>query len=669
MTKRTVIFISLILSLAIYTNNNEISNIHFVFLADVSGSMEETYNNNELEIKSNKIYDLLENITEELSSKNSKNALVSGILFGTQKKGEIADLISLTDLASRSFNFPKVDNSKERLISLLESYGAISIKNFMYKDISPNEKECNFFYNILKDDSSFCYQIVESLPYQCKDRYYEYEKYGVKGGATLAAGALSLVNPFLGAVAAGVTYYFADNKISGTENDSIINEINQKLKKCIMHKLKEPLNSFEWDKKNYQSKPAKEVLNSIKILKDKIPSRNNIIDSFSDYIYGYTPLKKAIEKTYEIIKKDSENTIKIIVILSDGLSTDGNPNDLKNLIKQKKNTYIVTLYFSSDKVSQPKQLYFRKPYGNEGLEQLYDLASEINPYCPIFDMLEERGWKVDYTQKSKLFLMANSIDIFEEFINVLNSFVNGNILGNMISKIELNEYITFYNKDHRINEKQKGGICWCHSLSKVIEYASHRIYRGRYLEKYPYPVFSELRDNLIEKYKPEGKKISEFDEILDKTLPKYFLRYSKYSNSQEEKIKIALMKGRPLVFTYFLSEKQWTNFSNFFKKNKKGILTTEILNRGISDNSLKNDEREGHAVILIEYNEDGYICLNSWGESFGDKGKFRIKTINVLGDSVIYDVYFYERDLPNDLKKEWNWYSQQNEKKFKEKYY
>ena len=148
MTKRTVIFISLILSLAIYTNNNEISNIHFVFLADVSGSMEETYNNNELEIKSNKIYDLLENITEELSSKNSKNALVSGILFGTQKKGEIADLISLTDLASKSFNFPKFDNSKERLISLLESYGAISIKNFMYKDISPNEKECNFFYNI-----------------------------------------------------------------------------------------------------------------------------------------------------------------------------------------------------------------------------------------------------------------------------------------------------------------------------------------------------------------------------------------------------------------------------------------------------------------------------------------------------------------------------------------
>jgi len=284
-------------------------------------------------------------------------------------------------------------------------------------------------------------------------------------------------------------------------------------------------------------------------------------------------------------------------------------------------------------------------------------------------MLEERGWKVDYTQKSKLFLMANSIDIFEEFIYVLNSFVNGNILGNMISKIQFYEDITFYNKNHRINEKQKGRICWCHSLSKVIEYASHRIYRGRYLEKYPYPVFSELRDNLIEKYKREEKKIYEIDKILDKTLSKYFLRYSKYSNSQEEKIKIALMKGRPLAFQYLLSKKQWTNFGNFFEKNKKGILTKEILNRGISDNSLKNDEREGHVVILIEYNEDGYLFLNSWGESFGDKGQFRIKTLNVLEDSVIYDVYFYESDLPNELKKEWNWYSQQNEKKFKEKYF
>ena len=90
-----------------------------------------------------------------------------------------------------------------------------------------------------------------------------------------------------------------------------------------------------------------------------------------------------------------------------------------------------------------KKVYFKKPYGNsKGLEQLYNLASEIEPYSPIFDLLEERGWDIDYTKKSKLFVKANNIEIYEEFFEVLNIFVNGNnILGDMISKIKINDYI------------------------------------------------------------------------------------------------------------------------------------------------------------------------------------------------------------------------------------
>ena len=78
--------------------------------------MKDSYDNNELEGKSGKIYDLFEDITNRLSSKNNKNVLVSGILFGT-KKGKIADLISLTDLANEEFNFPKIPDSKEKLIN------------------------------------------------------------------------------------------------------------------------------------------------------------------------------------------------------------------------------------------------------------------------------------------------------------------------------------------------------------------------------------------------------------------------------------------------------------------------------------------------------------------------------------------------------------------------
>ena len=463
----------------------------------------------------------------------------------------------------------------------------------------------------------------------------------------------------LGLAGIGASSYFSydySNKIiNNKENDKIIEEIIEQLKKCVMHKLKVPLERFDWNKEIFELKPAKDVLNSIKILKEKIPLRNNsnLMNSFSDYIYYYTPLKKAINKAIEITKKDSKETIKIIVILSDG-----------------KNTYIMSCYFSSNKVNNPKQLYYNRPNGDRGLEQLYDLASDINPYSPIFDMLEERGWNVNYTKKSKLFVMANHAEIFEEFFDVLNSFINGiNILGNLISNIKLNEYITFYNKEHRINERQASRICWCHSLSKVIEYAGHRIYRGKYLQKYPYPVFSALRDFLVNEYKRKGKSDKKMKRILNEILPSFFLRYSYCNNIEEDKIKIALMKGRPLVLTFGLYAKQWANFKDFFDKNKTGILTEDILSKDIPDNLIQKEKNAGHAVLLIEYNENGFVCLNSWGKNFGDNGKFTIRNINILEKPAIFDVYFEESDLPMELINEWKEYSQKNEKEFKDRYF
>ena len=157
--------------------------------------------------------------------------------------------------------------------------------------------------------------------------------------------------------------------------------------------------------------------------------------------------------------------------------------------------------------------------------------------------------------------------------------------------------------------------------------------------------------------------------ILDQILPNYYLRYSAYYKIQEENVKKALMIGRPLVYTYKFTAMQNANFQQFFRENKTGILTKEILNRNIPYNSYKRFKEGGHAVILIEYNEDGFVLLNSWGEDFGDKGKFRIKILDVLGNPFIIDVYVDKNNLPDDLKREWKEYSQENEKIFKNKYF
>ena len=132
-------------------------------------------------------------------------------------------------------------------------------------------------------------------------------------------------------VSSYASYKASDSIIENKENDEVIREVVEQLKKCIKYKLEEPLNSFNWNKNNFEEKTAKDVLKSIKSLRENIPIRknSNLMNTFSDYIYSNTPLKAAMKKAIEIVNKNSKETKKIIVILSDGESTDGDPNELK----------------------------------------------------------------------------------------------------------------------------------------------------------------------------------------------------------------------------------------------------------------------------------------------------------------------------------------------------
>ena len=100
----------------------------------------------------------------------------------------------------------------------------------MEKDISPNEDECNFIYNILKNDPPFFRKIVESLPNQCKNgNYKEYEQYDEDSNwfnKQLTWVKNTLVD-FSSPVVNGV------GKLVGKEDEIIIDEIFKTMKNCI----------------------------------------------------------------------------------------------------------------------------------------------------------------------------------------------------------------------------------------------------------------------------------------------------------------------------------------------------------------------------------------------------------------------------------------------------
>ena len=106
------------------------------------------------------------------------------------------------------------------------------------------------------------------------------------------------------------------------------------------------------------------------------------------------------------------------------------------------------------------------------------------------------------------------------------------------------------------------------------------------------------------------------------------------------------MLTRPIITGFVLTGKQWGNFSKFFRKNPKGILTKEILNE---NNYYPNAEDGGHGVVLTHISKDYLKFLNSWGTGFGDNGYFKIKNIEVFAPNYwFYDVFWYISDLNNE---------------------
>jgi len=105
-----------------------------------------------------------------------------------------------------------------------------------------------------------------------------------------------------------------------------------------------------------------------------------------------------------------------------------------------------------------------------------------------------------------------------------------------------------------------------------------------------------------------------------------------------------------LVATFFLKYHEWENFRIFYEQNPDGVLTREIINEEYG--RVNNRDLDGgHAVVLINDNDDKLEFLNSWGTKFADKGFFSIKDENVLDNLKFYDIYWYESDLTqNEIK-------------------
>ena len=182
--------------------------------------------------------------------------------------------------------------------------------------------------------------------------------------------------------------------------------------------------------------------------------------------------------------------------------------------------------------------------------------------------------------------------------------------------------------------------CYAFASAVVLHLAMQQIH-GR---EGGYPKFEELKDEMIREYGTNRAR-TYTEEVLAMFCPKYRLHYRKVCIKEAKE---AISEKRPVVATFYLTNKEWDAFEEFYEANPTGILTKKKLDV----RKPPNDPLSGHAVVLTSYNSQSLTFMNSYGVGWANNGFFRVENAEVLGNQLeFFDVYWKVDEL-SDKEKE-----------------
>ena len=369
----------------------------------------------------------------------------------------------------------------------------------------------------------------------------------------------------------------------------------------------------------------------------------DLLSIFKDNVFGKSYLVDTLTKVKkELIKNDYKN--KILLLITDGKSTDGNIRNIAEEIKKETNTYIVVFCISSHELNRPKELFINPPSNLYNYEKvLFEASSSLNSNLELFSYLRQKGITVQNEGQTKLFFQTNDKSLIKIlFESLQNLFNHHDVLFDLIGRVELKNYVGSSMDAFSVRNQGNEGTCYAFASATAIHLTLVRLKGNKS------PPFEGIKNYLVERYGIEGYNVPK---LLNAELGKYKLRYRKVN---EKGAREAILKKRICVMTFYYTNYEIAQFETFFYDlEPQGILTKEKMNEIIPnknylpENITEYNETGGHAVVLVGSQVEYLKFLNSWGTRFGDKGFFKLK------NSEIFEMYFYELYWDdNDLTKE-----------------
>jgi hypothetical protein len=349
-----------------------------------------------------------------------------------------------------------------------------------------------------------------------------------------------------------------------------------------------------------------------------------MLDALRPYIYDWTYMCEALRMSFDSFRnRDSQGT-KVLVIVSDGQSTDGDPvQQLQDLTAEgnpNEKIWVVTCFITDPDIPSRKELFDHEDQSFAdipGALPMFRMSSTIRVDIPAFAILRNANWTLPASGACRLFLQVNNQIRIREFLEHAHEiFQTDDALGHVLHRVNFERIV---GEEIRTFERQDQGNtprCWLYAISTAVYIVLVGIRRNP-------PSFDDvmkLVTDVVIKDDPDallaGHHVLPVLEKLKRVLPLVVEEANEYQARQ------GIHAKNPSVVTMQLPESQMNRFKAFFRidANKSKIMTRADLGP-----CIRGEQQEAHAIVLIRASPDCLTFLNSWGSKWGDDGCFRIE--------------------------------------------
>ncbi|GAD99608.1 hypothetical protein NECHADRAFT_97479 [Paecilomyces variotii No. 5] len=610
------------------------------FLIDVSGSMCKPLEPGEGDNRAPERLQAVISEALEIAQKechHNPNTLMFVGAFGARYSRTV-DLCSLVNRFITTEH--DGDTGRSLLIDLANKHNQGHIAEYIQTKFT--DADALILYLHLRQDPDSMVEFINAIPRPDQVRDFQDRTRAYRANFRWAAG------PF-GGLADSVSDFCEDTAI---ENSNAI-------------RLASRFNTKWWEGvSGFVERPVAEVVDLLKRLKEKTPTKDTngsekpgvhvLPDTLRQYIYGDTPMKHALQQSQEVFQAHPDACQRVLILVSDGMSTDGDPCHLAMELRRA-NVTMATIYLTDNQSVPRRRLYDREEGSwNKGQRTLFNIASRVATTTHPIPVLASVGWKRPSSGECALYTNVCSVAALNEFCELLLSahFGSADALLDVLGRLQLDSYIDNEHIRTRQHPSDQGRelTCYAHATAAVIHMALLRIV-GRHEG---YPSIDNIRKWIEDEFKP-NKYGHNVREVLEKAREKY--RPLTYREVNEDEARQAVLDRRPVLTAFKLSEDGWEKFAKHFENDdtRGKVLTCAEMapHRGGNCGG-------GHAVVMVSCDPHSLTFLNSWGHNWGNNGSFSVENRTVLEPNPpaarvrFYDVYWLERDLSDQEKAAYN---------------